>query len=96
MTHPARVVGATDTQLFILRTQVRALCDSSSEVRKKSSVFGKADLEASDGEPPYPTLTLRRLLPLLTLRICICMPLPQCKCSSSSIANPSSSATCSA
>jgi hypothetical protein len=56
MTHPARVVGATDTQLFILRAQVRALCDSSSEVRKKSSVFGKADLEASDGEPPYPTL----------------------------------------
>ena len=49
MPHPARVVGATDTQLFILRAQVRALCDSSSEVRKKSSVFVKADLEASDG-----------------------------------------------
>jgi hypothetical protein len=72
MTHPARVVGATDTQLFILRAQVRALCDSSSEVRKKSSVFGKADLEASDGEIPYPTLPYPTLpYPTLTLSHCI-------------------------
>ena len=53
MSHPARVVGATDTQLFILRTHVRALCDNSSEVRKKSSVFVKADLEPSDGAHSY-------------------------------------------
>jgi len=46
--HPARVVGAADTQLFILRMQVCSLCDSSSELRKKSSVFVKADLERSD------------------------------------------------
>ena len=67
MTHPARVVGATDTQLFILRAQVRALCNSSSEVRKKSSVFGKADLEASDGEPPYHTMPYPNPMPLIAL-----------------------------
>lgn len=46
--HPARVVSTAPTQLYILRTQVCSLCDTESEVRKKTSVFGKADLEKSD------------------------------------------------
>lgn len=46
--HPARVVSASATQLYMLRTQVRSLYDSSSEVRRRSSMFGKADLEKTD------------------------------------------------
>ncbi|KAJ1421295.1 cytoplasmic FMR1-interacting, partial [Ochromonadaceae sp. CCMP2298] len=46
--HPARVVGAAPSQLFILRTQVGCLCDSDSEVRQKASFFGKSDLERTD------------------------------------------------
>lgn len=48
--HPARVVAPALSQLFILRAQVASLCDAESEVRKKSSIFSKADLERSDIE----------------------------------------------
>jgi len=48
--HPPRVVSAAAAQLFILRTQIGTLCDSDSELRKKASVFGKADLEKADVE----------------------------------------------
>jgi cytoplasmic FMR1 interacting protein len=50
LNHPARVVGPALTQLYILRTQVASLCESKSEVRRKESIFGKADLEKSDVE----------------------------------------------
>ena len=53
---PGRVVGPADTQLFILRAQVCSLCDSGSEVRKKSSVFARADLEKTDGDRLYLTV----------------------------------------
>lgn len=46
--HPARVVSAASTQLFILRAQIGALIDSNSEVRRKQSMFAKADLEKED------------------------------------------------
>lgn len=48
--HPARVVGAAHSQLFILRAQIGMLCDSDSEVRRKQSIFSKADLERQDLE----------------------------------------------
>ena len=46
--HPPRVVGPSPSQLFILRTQIHSLCDSDSELRRKTSIFGKADLERSE------------------------------------------------
>lgn len=45
VTHPARVVSPAASQLYILRTHIYTLCDSDSELRKKASLFGKADLE---------------------------------------------------
>lgn len=48
--HPPRVVGPAPSQLFILRTQLSSLCDSDSELRRKTSIFGKADLEKSELE----------------------------------------------
>jgi cytoplasmic FMR1 interacting protein len=48
--HPARVVGPAASQLFILRAQLSSLCDSGSELRKKTSLFGKADLEKAELE----------------------------------------------
>lgn len=50
LSHPPRVVGPAITQLYILRTQVASLCESKSEVRRKESIFGKADLERTDVE----------------------------------------------
>jgi cytoplasmic FMR1 interacting protein len=47
--HKTRVVATSTSQLFILRTQIAALCESKSEVRRRSSIFfGKADLEKTD------------------------------------------------
>eukprot|EP01038_Epipyxis_sp_PR26KG_P007795 gene7795-10589_t len=48
--HPPRIVSAAPTQLFVLRAQVHSLYDTRSEVRRKNSIFGKADLERSDIE----------------------------------------------
>lgn len=52
-----RVVGAADSQLFILRMQVCALCEPGGELRRRGHVFGRADLEAGDGaDLTYPDL----------------------------------------
>lgn len=48
--HPARVVSPAATQLFMLRAQITSLYDTRSDVRRKSSIFAKADLERIDIE----------------------------------------------
>ena len=46
--HPARVVGPSNLQLKILRSELRALYDEKSKARQKSSFFGKPDLDKGD------------------------------------------------
>eukprot|EP01034_Spumella_vulgaris_P022832 gene22832-29006_t len=48
--HTPRVVGTSATQLYILRLQINSLTHGTSELRSKSSMFGKSDLEKSDLE----------------------------------------------
>ena len=48
--HPARVVSTAYTQLYILRMQISTLCDSHSELRTKSSIFGKTDMDSREVE----------------------------------------------
>lgn len=50
VTHPPRVVGASHTQLAIMRVQLRNLFDEDSFARKKQSIFGRAELDKEDAD----------------------------------------------
>jgi cytoplasmic FMR1 interacting protein len=46
--HNPRVVSTSATQLHLLRSSVRCLFQENSEIRQKSSILGKAELEKED------------------------------------------------
>lgn len=46
--HQLRVVSVSNSQLYMFRSQIHALCDEKSVYRQKKGLLGKADLERED------------------------------------------------